>query len=114
MNRRSQDEWGQDPSVQNMRRVFSRMEEAQQELLRDLNISLLDQRLRGIREQALERFEQGWPLAVRKGIIVSDKDAASFYLYCLARTLKLARIEVPKELLPNDEKIIRFLEEEQS
>jgi hypothetical protein len=114
MNRPFKDEWGQDPSVQKMRRIFSFMEEAQHKLLRDLNISLLDQRLRRLREQALERFEQGWPLAIRKGIIVSEEDAASFYLHCLARALDQARIEVPKELLPNDEKIIRFLQEERS
>ena len=66
MNRPFEDEWGHDPSVQSMRRVFCFMEEAQQQLLRDLNISLFDQRLRRGREHALKLFEQAWPLAIKE------------------------------------------------
>ena len=62
-----EDEWGHDPSVQSMRRVFSFMEEAQQELLRRLNISLFDKRLRRSREQALELFEQSLASGCQKG-----------------------------------------------
>jgi hypothetical protein len=40
------DEWGHDPSILSMRRVFSYMEQAQQELLGHLNISRFDKRLR--------------------------------------------------------------------
>jgi hypothetical protein len=105
------DEWGHDPSVQSMRRVFSYMEEAQQELLRRLAISLFDQRLRHSRERALELFDQAWPLAIRQGMIMSEKDAAPLYIHCLARTLNSAGVEVPNDLLPRDEKIIRFLQE---
>jgi hypothetical protein len=107
-----EDEWGHDPSVQSMRRVFSFMEEAQQELLGRLDISLFDQRLRRGREQALELFEQTWPLAVRKRMTMSEKDAAPLYIHCLARALSLAGVEIPKDLLPRDEKIIHFLKKE--
>ncbi len=110
MSRYVEDEWGQDPSVQSMRRVFSFMEEAQAQLLKDIHISPFDQNLRRGRQRALEIFEQAWPLAIKKGIIASEKDAAPLYLHCLARALKLARIEIPNELLPNDERIIRFLQ----
>ena len=106
-----EDEWGHDPSVQSMRRVFSYMEQAQQELLRHLNISRFDKRLRNVREQALELFEKAWPLAVRKGMISEEKEAAPFYGHCLARALSSAGIEVPKDLMPRNEKIIRFLQE---
>jgi len=106
-----EDEWGHDPSVQSMRRVFSLMGDAQQELLRRLNISLFDQRLRRVRRQALELFERAWPLAVRQGMIMSEKDSAPIYIHCLARALSLVGVEVPRELLPSDEKIIRFLQE---
>lgn len=112
MNRPFEDEWGRDPSVQSMRRIFSYMDEAQGQLLRELHISFFDQRLRPCRQQALEFFEQVWPLAIRKGIITSEKDAAPFYIHCLAHALKLARIEVPDELLPKDENMIRFLQQE--
>ncbi len=112
MNRPFEDEWSHDSSVQSMRRIFSLMEEAQGQLLRDLKLSPFDQKLRHGREQALEFFEQAWPLAIRNGIVTSESDAAPLYLHCLARALKLARIEIPNELLPKDEKIICFLQKE--
>jgi len=104
-----QDEWGHDPSVQSMRRVFSFMEEAQHGLLSRLNISLFDKRLRSIRERALELFEQVWPLAMRQRMISSEQDAAPLYIYCLSRALGSAGVEVPEEFLPRDEKMIHFL-----
>lgn len=107
----SEDEWGQDPSVQSMRRVFSFMEEAQQELLGHLNISLFDRRLRRSRDQALKLFEQAWPLAIRKGMMMNEKDGAPLYIHCLARALSSAGVEVPEKWLPQDEKIIRFMKE---
>ena len=112
MNRPFEDEWSHDSSVQSMRRIFSLMEEAQGQLLRDLKLSPFDQKLRRGREQALEIFEQAWPLAIRNGIVTSENDAAPFYLHCLAQALKLAPILVSDELLPKDEKMIRFLQKE--
>jgi tRNA A37 threonylcarbamoyladenosine synthetase subunit TsaC/SUA5/YrdC len=106
-----EDEWGHDPSIQRMRRVFSYMEEAQQELLKHLNISLFDKRLRNVREQALELFERAWPLAVRQGIIGNEKETAPLYIHCLARGLSSVGVRIPKDLLPRDEKITRFLKE---
>jgi hypothetical protein len=109
-----QDEWGHAPSVQSMRRVFSLMEAAQEELLRHLNISPFDPRLRRSRKQALKLFEQAWPLAIGKGMTMSEKDASSLYLHCLARAFDSVGVEVHKELLPRDEKIIRLLQKERS
>ena len=108
-----QDEWGHDASVQSMRRVFSSMEEAQQELLSCLNISSLDRRLRRSREQALELFERTWSKAARRGMM-GEKDAAPLYLHCLARTLRSAGVEVSEELLTKDEKIIHLLKKDPS
>jgi hypothetical protein len=102
------DEWGHDPSVQSMRRVFSSMEEAQRELLSCLNISVLDRRLRRGREQALELFERTWHKAARRGMM-GEEDAAPLYLHCLAQSLRLAGVEVPEELLPKDAKVIYLL-----
>ena len=109
-----EDEWGHDPSVQTMRRVFSSMEEAQQNLLTRLDISLFDQRLRRSREQGLQLFEEVWSLAAGRGLIMSEKDAASLYIHCLAKALSLTGVEVPKELMPKDEKIILLLQKERS
>ncbi len=103
-----QDEWGQDPSVQSMRRVFSSIEEAQRRLLSGLNIAYLDRKLRPCREQALELFERAWAKAARRGGM-DEKDAAPLYLHCLARTLRSAGVEVSEELLPWDDKITLLL-----
>jgi hypothetical protein len=84
------------------------MEEAQQELLKNLNVSLFDKRLRRVREQALERFEKTWLMAARQGVIGNEKEAASLYLHCLAKALSSAGVEVPKDLLPRDEKLPIF------
>jgi len=108
----SGDEWGHDPSVQSLRRVFSYMEKAQHELLMHLNISLFDKRLRSVREQALELFEKTWSRAVRQGIIGNEREAAPLYIHCLARVLSPGGVEVPQDMLPRDEKIIRFLKKE--
>jgi hypothetical protein len=107
-----EDEWDHDPSVQSMRRVFSFMEEAQQELLTRLNISFFDLRLRHSREQALEIFERVWPMAIRRGIVMNEKEAVPLYIHCLARALSSVGIGVPEELLPRDERIVRLLREE--
>jgi hypothetical protein len=107
-----EDEWGRDPSVQSMRQVFSHMETTQQKLLEHLNISHFDQRLRHSREQALELFEKAWPLALRKGMIMSEKDAAPLYTQCLVRALGSMGVELPENSLREDEKIIRLLQEE--
>jgi hypothetical protein len=88
------------------------METAQQELLGHLNISFFDERLRGVRESALRLFERAWPLAIRQGFIVHEKEAAPLYLHCLATAFRSAGVQVSRELLPENEKIIRFLKEE--
>jgi len=107
-----EDEWGHDPSVQSMRQIYSYVETAQQELLEHLKISPFDQRLRHSREQALELFERAWPLALRKGVMMDEKDAAPLYIHCLVRALGSMGVELPKEFSPADEKILRFLQEE--
>ena len=106
-----EDEWGHDPSVQGLRWIFSSIEKSQYELLMHLNISLFDKRLRSVREQALELFERTWSQAFRQGIIGNEKEVAPLYIHCLARALSSVGVEVPKDWLSRDEKIIRFLKE---
>lgn len=108
---RNQDDWGQDPSVQSMRKVFVRMERAQKEFLAHMNISSFDGRLRHWREETLVLFEQTWALANRKGAVLKEDEVASLYIHCLAQALSLDGIHIPPEALPHDEKIIGFLKE---
>jgi len=106
------DEWDHDPSVQMMRQLFSQMERAQERLLRDLDISPFDQRLRDGREHARDLFERARPRAGRKGIVADGKDAASLYIQCLAHALSERGIEVPDEVLQKNGKVVRILKEE--
>ena len=108
-NEKLQDDWGHDPSVQMMRRVFAGMERAQKELLMGLKLSPLDGRLRRVRESALDLFEQAWPRAQRKGLTQAEEDAVALYLHCLVAMLTRARIEVPPGSFPENQKIVDFL-----
>ena len=107
----TEDEWGLDPSVRVMRRVFEHIEEAQAKLLQHLSISPFDTRLRSWRETALKFFEKSWIQAKKYGIDLEEKQAATIYVHCLIRVLTMHGIEVAREVFPNDEKIIRLLKE---
>jgi len=107
------DDWGHDPSVQGMRRLFARMEIIQKELLERFNISLFDTRLRIRREEARTLFERLWPLAARQGAVVNEEDVSCLYAHCLARTLRGDGFDIPDEALPRNERILKFLSERQ-
>ena len=62
------DEWGKDPAVQAMRRVFKGMETSLGEVLEQLAISPNDHRIRSWLEKALAKFEQSWGVAHQMGI----------------------------------------------
>jgi hypothetical protein len=105
--------WDQDPSVQAMRRVFSRMEIAQKELLKQLNISHFDERLRVWRQTALELFERSCANARQQNIALDEEKIAGIYLHCLARTIGSGDIAIARDSLPRDEKIEKLVEETQ-
>jgi hypothetical protein len=91
------DEWSLDPSVQRMRRIFSRIEAAQKELLEKLQVSPYDRSLGEGREMAKALFERAWPLAASRGMD-SDGEAAGLYRLCLAWALGRNGIDVPEAL----------------
>jgi predicted trehalose synthase len=105
------DDWGQDPSVRFMRRVFRAMEETQKTMLSNVNISYGDVRLRRWRETARALFEQAWPVAGRGGVVASEEEAGILYAHCFARALIEAGIKIPQEILPPHEKISKLLKE---
>lgn len=105
------DEWGGDPSVRFMRRVFKSMEETQKRLLADLKISHSDPRLRHWRETSRDLFEHVWPIAIRRGVASSDKEAGALYAHCIARTLRSDGIEIPHDAVPLDETFPRLVQE---
>ena len=73
------DDWGQDPSVKAMRRIFKAMERRQEHLLQQLDISLLDPRLRQWREKVLDIFESAWMRARQQGILMDEEKAGTLY-----------------------------------
>lgn len=105
------DDWGRDPSVKMMRRVFGRMEESQSRFLELMNISFFDNRLRLWREKAREIFERSWEKATQSGMNINEEKAAVIYVNCLAKVLHLDGIEIPSEALTCNEEIERLLKE---
>ena len=105
------DEWGIDPGVQSMRRVFAAVEAGQDELLDRLTINTRDGRLGCARRIALDLFERTWAGAAGRGMQLGERDAADLYVYCLAKVLKTKGIVVPAALLPGNDAIERLMEE---
>ncbi len=106
-----EDTWGLDPQVRYMRRVFSRMERVQKDLLEAAGLQSYDKRVSRFRETALELFERVWPQAAKRGILRDEDGAASLYAHCFADTLLAEGITLPPDRLPSGEAIALFLKE---
>jgi len=105
------DEWGKDPSVQIMRKVFKEMEKAQHELFKRLDIIPYDLRIRRWRDQALALFERAWGVANRMGITLDEQRAATVYVHCLAKIMGAERINIPAGILPEIKSVERIFKE---
>ena len=105
------DDWGVDPSVRMMRRVFGRIEMVQGDLLKRLSVSPFDPRLRRWREKARDYLERCWVQASRFGIEVGEEQAACIYAHCLSWAMNLDGLKVPHEILPKDENMEIVLKE---
>lgn len=96
------DEFGRNPSVQRMRKIFSGMEKFQWDMLEKLKISHFDDRLQNIRKNALDLFGKSFPLAASKGMTMDEKTVSMLYAFCLAQAIKLVDIDVPGSILPDN------------
>jgi hypothetical protein len=105
------DEWARDPSVRMMRKVFQKMEEAQSIILKDLNVSIYDERVRLWRERALIIFERLWSYAMRKGISMNENEAADIYAFSLTRVMGSDGMEIPEKLHTHVSHILKLSEE---
>ncbi|MGE5838882.1 MAG: hypothetical protein ACM34H_03035, partial [Deltaproteobacteria bacterium] len=105
------DEWGMDPSVRAMRRVFAAMEAGQKNVLAALGLSPLDMRLRRWRERALAAFDAAWARSARTGLELSEAEAGILYVLCLGTIISREGVEVPHERLPRSEKLQEILKE---
>jgi len=88
------DDWGRDPSVRRMRKVFAKLEQAHNLLLKQLQISWLDTRLADVRETALVLFERALSRMGRR----DDRDMVNLYLDALVQALRRADISIPESL----------------
>jgi hypothetical protein len=105
------DEWGRDPSVRAMRRVFAAMEAAQNEVIKNLGLSSFDHRLRRWRERALAVFDASWARTARTGVELSETEAGALYVQCLGKIMTLEGMDVPPVILPQSEKLKKILSE---
>ena len=105
------DDWGRDPGVRAMRSVFSGMETALEQILRELAISPYDPRIRGWLNTALPKFERAWHLARQMGVSMNENDAPIVYVHCLAKVIGAAGIDIPDGMLPAEEKIQKLVNE---
>jgi len=105
------DEWGKDPSVQIMRKVFKGMENAQHELLKRLDITPYDLRIRRWRDQALALFERACGVANRMGITIDEHTASVVYVHCLAKVMGAERINILSGILPEAKSVERIFKE---
>jgi hypothetical protein len=105
------DEWGREPSVRAMRRVFAAMEAAQKEFIRNLGLSPFDQRLRRWRERALGVFDVLWARAAGADVELSEEEAGALYVQCLGKTMTREGMDIPLEIFPQSEKLKKILKE---
>ena len=106
-----QDEWGRDPAVRGMRRIFAAIEAAQGGFLDKLNIGPMDRRLGQWRRMALHLFEKTWADSERSGRSLDEKDVVDLYLHCLAWVLKSKGVVAPNGSLPDNLAVQHLIEE---
>jgi hypothetical protein len=104
-------EFGRDPAVRAMRRVFASMENVSRKILQAAALPPFDRRLRLWREQALKSFELAWVRAGNRGLARDEGEAAALYALCLAGVLERAGVAVPAEVLPRNEALESIVKE---
>jgi len=108
---KEKDNWGRDPAVHQMRRVFAGMEQIQKTLLDQTGIKPFDSRLRPVRETALNLFDKATALAAGKGIRLTDTAMIGIYAGCLQLAMTNAGIAISQDLLPDDSTLRELVRE---
>lgn len=104
-----QDKWGRDPAVQQTRKIFAEMEQAQKKLLDHAQLSPFDVRLRTVRDVALGLFDRATALAARRGIRLTDTAMKDIYTGCLLQAMKTSGMAISQDLLPDDRNVRELL-----
>ena len=103
------DEWGYDPQIQMMRKVFTAMEEVQAELLRAARVDLHEPRLRRARDLARLVFDRAWATHASGAELSPDRQAAELYRECLGYALRKNGIIAPGAAAADDERFDRLI-----
>ena len=93
------DEWGHDPTVQRVRRLFKLMENEQDRLIKQLDLSSSDARLRHCRETALGMYENACGIAAAKRLAWDENTFAAIYINCFIRVLEKTGVRIPAPVL---------------
>ena len=104
-------DWGRDPSVKSMRKVFKEMEKTRAELLDLLQILPYDPRIRAWSEKSLLLFENTLRNTGQRGLAMDKKMAAALYINCLAGIIRTEGIEIPESFLPYETISQRLIDE---
>ncbi len=105
------DEWGRDPAVQAMRKVFNEMEKSLVRIRQRLDISPYDPRIGRWREKSLAIFERAWAVANQMRVIMDEKVASVVYAHCLAKVIGSEGIEIPESILPQEKEAEKLINE---
>jgi hypothetical protein len=105
------DQWGKDPSVRQMRRVFAAIETRYNTLLIAMNVNVLDKRLARWRIGTLRMFEKIWADGARSGTIQREEDVVDLYMHCFMRVITIDGVPVPRDFLPVNLKVEKLVEE---
>ncbi len=105
------DDWGSNPSVKAMRGMFSRMEAAQNKLIKRLRLSPFDRRLRYGREEARILFERTISSNRARTEGLDDKESSALYILCLSWALDRGGIRVPAGVSPDNNRLRELIKE---
>jgi L-ribulose-5-phosphate 3-epimerase UlaE len=108
---KEQKNWGRDPAVQRMRKIFAEMDQIQETILNQAGIKPFDSRLRSIRETARDLFDRATARAADKGIRLTDNAMIDIYTGCLQQALTNAGIAITQDLLPDDSTLSELVSE---
>lgn len=105
------DDWGRDPGVKAMRRVFARMESSQKAFLASLGISPHDPRLRSWREKTLKSFERAWADMAKRRVDMDEDRAGALYVHLLAGVMASEGVPIEAGRIQEDRDVKKFLQE---
>lgn len=90
------DEWGKDPEVRRIRKIFSGMEKMDATILKDAGLSPFDQRLRKARDLRRKLYEAVYGRALSKGRALKDPSPWVLFEQCQVAAFMECGLPVPE------------------